>query len=380
MTSHIALVTSSYPDDTPGTEAAGSFVEDFARAMARRVRVTVVAASTSTSDQTQDNLRVRRFAVPRLPLSLLRPLWPGDWLALFRTLRNGRSALETLIADDRPDHIFALWALPGGYWTDRGSRGTGVPFSVWSLGSDIWSLGKLPVVRGILGNILRRANHCYADGLELAADVERLSGARCDFLPSTRSLQRPHDRQLASNGPYNLAFLGRWHENKGVDLMLESLSQLTDEDWRQITAVRIAGGGPLADQVRAAADELQRNGRDVDVGDYLDKGAATELIAWADYLMLPSRIESIPVIFSDAMQIGTPIIATPVGDLPRLYKNYNFGHMADAVSAHAFSLSIRHALNDSAAKFGPELTRASADFNLEKIVDDFLRDARESSL
>lgn len=380
MTSHIALVTSSYPDGTPGTEAAGSFVEDFALALASRVRVTVVAASTSTSDLTQNNLRVRRFAVPRLPLSLLRPLWPGDWPALLRTLQSGRDALQTLIIDDRPDHVLALWALPSGYWIDSASRGTGVPFSVWSLGSDIWSLGKLPFVRGALRNILRRADHCYADGIELAADVTRLAGTRCDFLPSTRTLPLPLNKQLASEGPYNLAFLGRWHPNKGVDLMLESLSRLTDEDWRQIAEVRIAGGGPLADQVHEAAAELRRNGRAVVVGDYLDKGAATELIAWADYLMLPSRIESIPVIFSDAMQIGTPIIATPVGDLPRLQEQYGFGHMADAVSVHAFSESIRRALNDSATRFSPTLARAQSDFNLEKIVDDFLGQSNVGSL
>ena len=69
---HIALVTTSYPDGTPGTEAAGSFVADFAEELSRRVRVSVVAAGTEDQVSQEGNLCIRRFAVPRLPLSLLK--------------------------------------------------------------------------------------------------------------------------------------------------------------------------------------------------------------------------------------------------------------------------------------------------------------------
>jgi hypothetical protein len=46
---HVALVTTSYPDQQPGSEAAGSFVEDFAHALSEHARVTVIAASTADS-------------------------------------------------------------------------------------------------------------------------------------------------------------------------------------------------------------------------------------------------------------------------------------------------------------------------------------------
>jgi glycosyltransferase involved in cell wall biosynthesis len=72
-------------------------------------------------------------------------------------------------------------------------------------------------------------------------------------------------------------------------------------------------------------EELRALGHPVNVGGYLDTAEATELIAWSDYLMLPSRVESIPVIFSDAAQLGRPLVATPVGDLPRLFGQHEFG-------------------------------------------------------
>ncbi len=126
---HVALITSSYPDGAPGQEAAGGFVEDFARELSRHARVTVVAASRSNSVTTDEDLMVRRFLVPRLPLSLLNPFRPGDWMPIVRTMAAGRDALEELAIADCPDHMLAFWALPGGYWAESVADQRG---PVWS--------------------------------------------------------------------------------------------------------------------------------------------------------------------------------------------------------------------------------------------------------
>jgi len=366
----IALITTSYPDNAPGTEAAGSFVEDFALELSRSVAVTVLAASRENSVASSGSFTVRRFAVPRLPLSLLRPQNPFDWPAVLKTLQAGRVALSQLIDDDRPDHILALWALPSGWWAE--SAGRGVPFSTWALGSDIWSLGRIPLIRHKLKRVLGNASHRFADGPGLCADVEQLCSKPCTFLPSTRRLPALRDSAIADQPPYKLAFLGRWHPNKGADLLMRSLEALDDDDWSRIGEVRVFGGGPLAGQVRATADALVAAGRRVTVGDYLNKHEAAELIAWADYVLLPSRIESIPVIFSDAMQLGTPVIATPVGDLPRLHERYEFGVLARAASDVSFAAAIRQAIRQDAAQFGGDVERARLDFDLETIAAQFL--------
>jgi glycosyltransferase involved in cell wall biosynthesis len=366
----IALITTSYPDEEPGTEAAGSFVEDFALELSNAVAATVLAASRDDSVTSSGNLTVRRFAVPRLPLSLLKPQKPSDWPAIVATLQAGRSALGQLIEENKPDHVLALWALPSGWWAD--STGRGIPFSTWALGSDIWSLGRIPLIRRKLKTVLHNAEHRFADGLGLCNDVERLCGKPCAFLPSTRRLPAARDSTVAEQPPYKLAFLGRWHPNKGTDLLMQALEALTDDDWGKIGEVRIFGGGPLAGHIADVAESLSSSGRPVTVGGYLDKSEAAKLIAWADYVLLPSRIESIPVIFSDAMQLGTPVIATPVGDLPRLHDRYKFGVLAGAASEKAFADAIRQALRQSATGFDAGVERARLDFDLPTIVGQFL--------
>jgi glycosyltransferase involved in cell wall biosynthesis len=369
---HIALVTTSYPDDTPGSEAAGSFVEDFALELASRTRVTVVAAGRNSNVSVNGNLTVRRFAVPRLPLSLLNPKRPADWLPIVSTLRHGLKALESLVNSDRPDHIFALWALPSGYWARRISKQYQIGYSIWALGSDIWSLGKVPVVRSELARVLRNASICYADGYQLGKAVEQLSSKDCRFLPSTRRMVSMRSSPLSDAPPYKLAYLGRWHHNKGVDLLFDALSQLSDKDWQRISEVRIFGGGPLAEVVNEKAANLRQQGKTITIGGYLDKKQASELIGWADYLLLPSRIESIPVIFSDAAKMGTPVISTPVGDLPRLHELYQFGVLASEANPGAFSRAVSSAIGRHPADFAPGLARAAADFDLPGIATRFM--------
>lgn len=371
---HIALLTTSYPDQQPGSEAAGSFVEDFAHALSEHVQVTVIAASTADSIVTDGRIVVRRFSVPRLPLSLLNPLKPTNWVAILKSLNAGRRALEHLATEDRPDHVLALWALPSGYWAHRVAKAQGLPYSVWALGSDIWTLGKVPVVRSILRKVLRAADRRYADGLQLASDVEKLSGLDCSFMPSTRRLPTLGRDVHVTGAPYKLAFLGRWHANKGIDLLLDALGLLTDDDWNRIAELRVCGGGPLHDRVHAAARRLVEQGRPVVVGGYLDKAAAAKLIAWGDFLLLPSRVESIPVIFSDAMQLGTPIIATPVGDLPRLFEQHAVGVLARQATASDFAVAMRTALRGDVGTYNESIERAGRDFDLASIARGFFSD------
>jgi glycosyltransferase involved in cell wall biosynthesis len=241
-----------------------------------------------------------------------------------------------------------------------------VPYSVWGLGSDIWTLGRIPGVRGILRQVLRGAEHCFADGLQLASDMECVSGRSCGFLPSARIFGREDRRPCATAPPYRLAFLGRWHPNKGIDLLLEALRRLMPDDWQRVDGIRIAGGGPLERQVKQECEALAAGGRPVQLQGFLDLDRAAELFDWADFILLPSRIESIPVIFSDAMQARRPLIATPVGDLPRLIAEYGVGMLARAADPEALAIAIRSALNQDPCSLHRGLSRAAADSDVRQ--------------
>jgi glycosyltransferase involved in cell wall biosynthesis len=362
----LLLVTTSYPDLHQGQAAAGIFVQDFATELARQgIAVEVVAPSESSDVCVEAGVKVRRFGVPKQPLSLLNPRSPGDWVAITQTLANGSRAVMQACDAARPDHILALWALPSGHWAKQAARRYGTSYSTWSLGSDIWTLARIPFVCGHLRRVLRGAEHRFADGYGLAADVAKIAGLPCEFLASSRLLPARAPRRWRAADPYRLAYLGRWHPNKGVDLLLDALELLDADAWSKIESVRIFGGGLLNERVHQQAARLVALGRPVEVGGYLEREGAIRLLEESDFLLLPSRIESIPVVFSDAMQMHCPIVATPIGDLPRLLAEDTVGELATAVSATAFADAISKILGNPPQDFELGLTRAAEAFRVE---------------
>jgi len=365
---HLALITTSYPDSIPGSEAAGSFVEDFAKELSQHIQVTVIAPSLKSSIESDENLEIRRFAVPRLPLSLLKPTNPNNWLAISQTLARGKSTLEQLVQEQRVDHILALWALPSGYWAQNISKKHNIPYSIWALGSDIWSLGKIPVIRSILKKVILNSQNCFADGIKLSEDVESISGKSCIFLPSSRRLPGIERKDYSTIPPYRLTFIGRWHPNKGIDILLDSLSHLHEDDWKLIKEVVICGGGPMENLVIDECYKLTSQKHPITHRGFINKTEASEILSNSDYLIIPSRIESIPVVFSDALQTGCPVIATPVGDLPRLLTEYKPGVLAKNTSSSSLTEAIRTAIHTKPLSFRDAIKQLKLTFDIGNTV------------
>lgn len=373
----VLIITTSYPDGHEGSAAAGSFVVDFARELVRQsIMVTVIAPAKANDESLEGDVQVRRFAVPHLPLSSLNVLDPRHWVWTLRTLQAGQSATHETCQNSSFDHLFALWALPSGEWARRASHHFAVPYSTWALGSDIWSLDRLPLVHRWLARTLRDAHARFADGYQLGRDVTAIAGKECAFLPSTRTLPTSTRSPGRPNGPrYRLGFLGRWHPNKGIDLLMASLRHLQEEDWQRVESVRIAGGGPLAAVIEEKVRELRKLGRPVELGNYLDRHEAAEFLRTLDFLLIPSRIESIPVVFSDAMQLSLPVIANPVGDLPDLLKAHRCGLLADELNAASFASALRQGVATGPAGYVEGTRSAAIQFDLPRSVQVFLEKA-----
>lgn len=371
----LLLVSTSYPETGDGSEAAGAFVADLAKALSEQVRVRVVAPGTGGGKASgEHDIEVHRFASPGKPLSLLSAGNPADWPAIVRTLASLRRTVMQAAADGQVGHCLALWVLPSGWAAAALAGKRAVPYSVWALGSDIWSLGRMPLVRRVLARVSRGAKRRYADGIGLCRDASRLSGQAYEFLPSTRDLAGGRASPLRDRGPYRLLYLGRWHPNKGIDLLLDALAQLGQEDWEHIAEVHIAGGGPMQALVEQRVGELAAQGRPVRLGGYLDKEAARDALGSADYLLLPSRVESIPVVFSDAMKAGLPLIACPVGDIPGLVAELPVGVLARDIGAGAYADAIKSAVRRSPCSYRDNLAAMSERFDIRNIADRLVED------
>lgn len=374
MVKHIAIITTSYPISRDGSEAAGIFVFDFVEKLSKIAKVTVVAPGHNTDiESIHDTLKIHRFYSPRIPLSLLRVSNPIHWYAIYQILKGGLKVTENIAREETLDHILALWVLPSGYWAYKIGKRFKIPYSTWALGSDIWNLSKIPIVKSVLKIVLSNSFLNFADGYQLKDDVEKISEKECLFLPSTRRLHLNTKKILSSSPPYRLVFLGRWHRNKGIDLFLEGLELLQNNTWKLIKDIRIFGGGPLKKSVEKSVNALVQQRRPITMGGYLNTDEAVDLLLSADYLMIPSRIESIPVIFSDGMKCSCPVVAMPVGDLPQLIKEFQCGLCAKEVNALAFSVALEAIFSFPPDTFSEGMIKARKSFNIDDVADKIYR-------
>jgi len=88
--------------------------------------------------------------------------------------------------------------------------------------------------------------------------------------------------------------------------------------------LHVVGGGSLEGELRKqiAADGLQEA---VLLHGSLPTEELTSYLLACDAVVIPSRSESIPLVFGEAVQAGKPLIVTDVGDMGDLIRKYGGG-------------------------------------------------------
>jgi len=303
-------------------------------------------------------------------MNLLNPL---NWLIFLQLIISGVRNTLRINRNHRIDRVLCMWAVPSGIFGWTGKLSAGIPYDVWALGSDIWKIRKIPVFGKILLRmIMRKAGRVYADGLQLCRDVVEITSVDCAFLASSRILPRPQERISFPDEERvkHFLFVGRYHVNKGPDLLLEAVSLLPNPT-REAIRFHMFGLGPLETELRGMVEDL-RLGGSVSLHGPIQAQGLSNYLASVDYLVISSRIESIPLVFSDAMQRGTPVVSMPVGDLGELIEESGCGIVAADVSAEALATALEKAVLMDRSDFETGTARAYARFEIRTSVAKWL--------
>jgi glycosyltransferase involved in cell wall biosynthesis len=174
------------------------------------------------------------------------------------------------------------------------------------------------------------------------------------------SLETPEDAPLA------LA-LGRLHENKGFDVLLEALARTTG------LYLWIAGEGPLRGALEAQAARLGVTSRVRFPGWREDAGA---LLAAADMLVCASRLEPLGNVVIEAWAAGVPVIATASAGPVALIHEGKTGLLVPLEDADALAQAMTRLFED--AQLRSRLAAAgrgahAAEFSEAKVVAQYQR-------
>jgi len=319
----ICLITNRYP--TYPDDVASPFVRDFHLGLKEKgVEVSVFTPyyRSERVDWIKDVVRFHWLGGKKVVgnLNLLNPL---EMVQFFSFLRNGKRQLLEHLKSASPESCLALWALPSGWFALQAKRKLGIPYSVWCLGSDIYVWAKKPILRGLIQRVLQEADHLFADGFDLKEKVEKLSGKRCVFLPSLRRLPQAFEgEEQLDSYRFNFLYVGRWEKDKGLDDLIQAFDILS----RQFSTVNlyILGWGGFEKEMRQQVRNLNLEEQIKIIGK-VSTGSVANYLEQADCAVIPSRGDSIPLVFSEALQMGTPLIVTDVGDMGYLVRRYNLG-------------------------------------------------------
>jgi len=279
----VGVITTSYPRHAG--DSAGHFVASLNRWLNRQgVEVEVLAASADRG------LFYRGGAPSQLPAPAVWPEALAFSLALRRASRR---------ASRRWDAVISHWLAPCGLVAD----GLGLPHVAVAHGSDVALLRRLPFGAALVRRLARRADLIY---VAAALQIEGAPGRVVPMGVELASVQGgdPARSPLLVDGPLVLV-MSRLVHDKGIDRAIAALPPGM--------TLAIAGEGPERARLQALAI-----GRSVHLLGNVEGEPRRHLLARADVLAVPSRIDGAPTVIAEAAAVGLPIVATAVGGIVEL--------------------------------------------------------------
>jgi glycosyltransferase involved in cell wall biosynthesis len=374
---NICVITSSFPSHSDDL-AQAPFLIDFIEGLKKEGHNVFVFTQDREGKKEEflKGVRVHWFSWKGSKKSLvqLNPLHPPDLFRIGSLIYRGRRAVPQFLKRMRVDACLALWVLPGGYFANFAFRNTGIPYSVWALGSDVYRYGRNPLLHPLMKRIIREARGVFADGFGLSKRVEDLFGRRCLYLATTRALHQseiPKEPDKPER-PYRFLFVGRIERVKGVDLLLKAMALLMGE--RPDVHLTIIGDGGLRGWVNDFISGHGLTGKVALAGTVSDERLAC-LYEASDCLVIPSRSESIPLVFSEALRFGKELIVSDVGDMGVLGREYGVARVVPNEDPEALKEMMKEAVQpikmrrDAAKR--EELMRF---FDIQTSVNRFLAD------
>ena len=152
--------------------------------------------------------------------------------------------------------------------------------------------------------------------------------------------------------------VGRLHPQKGWPTLLEAAARLR-ADWPALR-VAIVGEGPLRAALATAIHSLGLTAVVTLAG---PSDHPEDQLAAADVVAVPSVWESGPLVVAEAMALGQPVVATPVGFVPDLVDDGRSGRIVPGGDAAALAAAVSALLADpqAAAAMGTAAAAAAAE-------------------
>jgi glycosyltransferase involved in cell wall biosynthesis len=319
-----------------------------------------VAQITEALDRS-DGLEVDIAGPPDLPVSMPKEMHHVAIPNGPRGHRRPTRELRALIERGRYDVVHAH-GLRAGIDSGRAARRTGATslVTVHNLVRAEIAGARAPLYRLAERLAVRLNDHTFAVSKDIAQHLER--GVEVMHLgagppPEIRASRADLRARLGvASDEALIVTASRLAPQKALHVLLHALALMSTP-----SVLAVLGVGPLEAELRALAERLHLDGRVRWLG-FRDDIA--DHLAAADVFCLSSVWEGVPLAAMEAIQLGTPVVATAVGGMPELVTDGRSGRLVEPGVPRAIADALREVLtDDDARKSYVENARADLDAN-----------------
>lgn len=147
------------------------------------------------------------------------------------------------------------------------------------------------------------------------------------------------------NGDLLIGLIGRLTEQKGPAFLLRAAREVVQQ--HPSARFVLVGSGPLRERLEALARELNIQNNTCFAGTRNDMPG---VYASLDIFVLPSLYEGLPMALLEALAAGKPVIATPVGAVPKLIQNQETGLLVEPENSQSLYTAICRLITDASLR------------------------------
>lgn len=321
---NIGIITHNFPYNSKDRQNAGIFVNDIAQEMAIRNNVTVLCPAGGKRKNKLAKVNIVNFyTMSGNKLGDLKVWRPMDLVRFATFFVGGFLSLPKFIKENNIEVNISMWSFPSGVFAYIAKKIYRIPYMCWCLGSDIYIYAKKPILKNIIKLVLGNSDFIFADGIDLSREVEKLTGKKCVFVPSASKANYRNNVIQKTKKIINLVFVGRMERVKGPDILFQAL-ELIKKDLSKFK-IHYIGDGSMLESLKNKSLNMGMSKQIRFYGNISNFQKISDIIRMSDWLVIPSRSDSIPLIFSEAMKCKTPIIVSNLPDLKYLINKYKVG-------------------------------------------------------
>ena len=179
-----------------------------------------------------------------------------------------------------------------------------------------------------------------------------------------RSLLHPEQKLKPTD--YWIGTIAELHKNKGLDFLIESISQLSQSE--KYPGVFIIGEGEERTDLEKLIAEKNLNDQVFLVG---EQSNAKQYLKAFDLFILPSRKEGLPFALLEAGEAGIPVIASRVGGIPEVITE-DTGILVGVGNIKEITLALDKLMTDEqhSQQLASNLkTKIEQEFSLEQMLE-----------